>query len=53
MREIRVYMLGVGCMAAILKIGMTLAENFNTRMGIICVENLAFDLASRWSSFWS
>lgn len=53
MREIRVYMLTVACSACLMRIGMTVAENFNMRMGIICVENFAFDLASHLSSFWS
>lgn len=53
MREIRVYMLTVACSACVVRIGMTIGDNFNLRMWVICAENLIFDLASRsWNCWW-
>lgn len=53
MRELRVYMLAVACSACLVRIGMTIADNFNLRGWVVCAENLAFDVVSHWSSFWS
>lgn len=54
MRELRVYMLSIACSACLVRIGMTIVDNFNLRMWVICAENLAFDLASLLSSsLWS
>lgn len=53
LRETRTYMLGVGIVAALLRIGMTLADNFNLGGYLTCAENALYDLASLWSSYWS
>lgn len=44
MREIRVYMLGVGILACLLRIGMIMAEHINFRSVVVCAENALFDL---------
>jgi hypothetical protein len=46
------YTLGIGCLASLLKIGMTLAENIDFRRYEICAENIAFDLASLSWNCW-
>lgn len=53
LRELRVYMLGVGIFACLLRIAIILTENIELRRTVICLENLAFDVASHWLSFWS
>lgn len=45
-RELRVYMLGVGIFACLLRIGMILAEHINFGECATCAGNAWFDLGS-------
>lgn len=53
LRELRVYMLGVGILACLLRIGMIVAEHIDFRSCVRCAENAWLDPGSPWWSFWS
>jgi len=52
-RQLRVYMLCVACSACLVRIMMTISENFNLMTVMPCLESLACDAVSLWSSCWS